>query len=119
MLTAYSKKAMAEQINPQPALTPDLELGGRVAMETVLLQFKHHGSMPTLEEVRRLFHLEADEIDTQFGVIATDPTEGIYTVLVNAKASQRVQAVLDTRPPHPGEGIFSNPRIEPFGQPEK
>ena len=88
-------------------------------METVMLQFKHQGSVPSVDEVRRLFGLEADEINTQFGVIATDPTEGVYTVLVATKASKRVETVLDSRPRDPAEGVFSNPRIEPFGPPEK
>jgi hypothetical protein len=88
-------------------------------MQTVMLQFKHKGSAPSVDEVCRLFNLKADEIDTQFGVITTDPAEGIFTVLVAAKASERVNAVLATRPPNPAEGIFANPRIEPFGQPEK
>lgn len=88
-------------------------------METVMLQFKHQGSAPSVDEVRRLFDLEADEIDTQFGIIATDPTEGLYTVLVAAKASERIETMLATRPRDPAEGIFANPRIEPFGLPEK
>ena len=88
-------------------------------MQTVMLQFKHQGSAPSVDEVRRMFDLNTDEIDTQFGVIATDPTEGIYTVLVAAKVSKRVEAVLATRPRDPAEGIFANPRIEPFGPPEK
>ena len=88
-------------------------------METVMLQFKHQGSTPSVDEVRRLFNLSADEIDSQFGIIATDPAEGIYTVLVAAGASDRIEVVLASRPRDPAEGIFSNPRIEPFGPPEK
>lgn len=88
-------------------------------MQTVMLQFKLHDSAPSVDEVRRLFNLDVDEIDNQFGVIATDPAEGIYTVLVDAKATERVEAVLATRPCDAAEGIFANPRIEPFGPPEK
>jgi hypothetical protein len=88
-------------------------------MQTVMLQFRHQGSAPSVDEVCQLFNLKADEIDKQFGVIATDPTEGLYTVLVDPKASQRVNAVLDTRPRDSAEGIFANPRIEPFGPPEQ
>jgi hypothetical protein len=88
-------------------------------MQNVMLQFKHQGPAPFIDEVRRLFNLQVNEIDTQFGVIPTDPAEGIYTVLVAAKASERVKAVLASRPRNPAEGIFANPRIEPFGPPEK
>ena len=63
-------------------------------MQTVMLQFKHQGPAPLIDEVSRLFNLQVNEIDTQFGVIPTDPAEGIYTVLVAAKASERVKAVL-------------------------
>lgn len=88
-------------------------------MQTVMLQFKHKGPAPSVDEVRKLFNLDVGEIDVQFGVIATDPTEDLYTVLVVAKASKRIEAVLATRPRDPAEGIFANPRIEPFGPPEK
>jgi len=88
-------------------------------MQTVMLQFKHQGSAPSIEEVSRLFNLNTDEIDLQFGVIATDPPKGIYAVLVDAKASERIKAVIATRPRDPAEGIFANPRIEPFGPPEE
>ncbi len=84
-----------------------------------MLQFKQPGPTPSMDDVRRLFNFKAGEIDPDFGVIATGPTEGIYTVLVDANASKRIEAVLATRPPDPAEGIFANPRIEPFGPPEK
>jgi hypothetical protein len=87
-------------------------------MQTLMLQFKHQGSAPSVDEVRRLFDLNVDEIDTQFGVIATDPAEGIYTVLVAATASERVKAVLASRPRDAAEGLFANPRIEPTAPPE-
>lgn len=87
-------------------------------METVMLQFKHQGSAPSIDEVRRLFDLKPNEIDTQFGVRASDPTSGLYTVLIDAKANKRVEASLAARPSDPAEGVFSNPKIEPFGPPE-
>lgn len=88
-------------------------------MQTVMLQFRHHGPAPSIDDVRRMFNLEVDEIDPQFGVIAADPTEELYTVLVVATASERVEAALAGRPRNPAEGLFANPRIEPFGPPEK
>ena len=87
-------------------------------MQTVMLQFKHEGLAPLASEVCQLFDLTPDEIDYDFGVIATDPTDGIYTVLVAVDASSRIEDVLAKRPDHPAEGIFANPRIEPFGPPE-
>ena len=81
----------------------------------IMLQFLHQGSEPSLDDIRRLFNLSANEIDTEFGIISTDPLEGLYTVLVEADASDRIEAVLATRTPNPAEGIFSNPRIETTG----
>lgn len=86
-------------------------------MQTVMLQFRHKGQPPSLEDARRLFGLKPGEIDTAFGVIAVDPREGIYTVLVAETASERVRAVFASRPPDPVEGVFANTRIEPFGPP--
>jgi hypothetical protein len=88
-------------------------------MDTQLLQFKHPGPAPTIDEVCKLFGLKSEEIDREFGVIATDPKEGLYTVLIDAKATQQVESVIEKRPRHPAEGIFANPKIEPFGPPEK
>ncbi len=86
-------------------------------MQTVMLQFKHPGAPPTIDDIRRLFNLTIEEIDTQFGVLPTDPSEGLYVVLVDVRASERIKAVLATRSPNPAEGLFANPRIEPFGPP--
>ena len=87
-------------------------------MDTMLLQFKHQGAAPSMDEVRRLFSLQTGEIDTAYGVIATDPSQGLYTVLVDAKARGRVDAALAKRPRDAAEGLFANPRIQPFGPPE-
>ena len=88
-------------------------------MPTLMLQFKHAGPAPSVDEVRKMFDLQADEIDPHFGVIATDPAQGLYTALVAVTATGRVQAVLATRHRDPAEGLFGNPRIEPFGPPER
>ncbi len=69
---------------------------------------------PTLEEVRQTLHLEPGELDERFGVVAIDPEDHLYTVLVDADAAQRLG--LSAGNPEV-EGPFSNPRIEPFGPP--
>ena len=88
-------------------------------METMMLQFKHKGPAPSVEDVRRIFKLEPEDIDREFGVIATDPAEGLYTALVATKAAQHIKTVLASRPRDPAEGLFANPRIEPFGPPQQ
>lgn len=86
-------------------------------MQTMMLQFKHPGPPPTIDDVLRLFNLTAEEIDPQFGVLPTDPSEGLYTVLVDSRASERIKAALAGRPHDPAEGLFANPRVEPFDSP--
>ena len=88
-------------------------------MQFAMLQVIHKGSPPSLDEVRQLFNLKPEEIDKQFGVIATDPMEGVYVVMVDIKARARVDAALATRALDPAEGFFANPPIEPFGPPEE
>jgi len=85
----------------------------------VLLQFRHSGSVPTVEDVCRLFNLHAWEIDPDFAVIATDARDQLYTVRIDARAAKRVQTVLATRRPDEAEGVFGDPRIEPFGPPQR
>ena len=86
-------------------------------MDTVMLQFKHQGAAPSVGEIRRLFDLRSNEIDADFGVIATDPAAQLYTVLVAADVADRVAAALADRPEDPAEGVFSNPRVETCGPP--
>ena len=87
-------------------------------MQGVMLQFHHEGEAPSLDEVARIFAIGADQVVAEFGVIATDPTAGLYTVLIDEKAVDAVRQRLSERGKHEAEGIFSNPRIEPFGPPE-
>lgn len=82
-------------------------------MQTVMFQF-YSATEPTLAEVAQRFGLGLSQLDAQFGVIATSRAEGLFTVLVAASEYTR----LSGQPSSPGEGAFSNPRIEPFGPPE-
>lgn len=65
-----------------------------------------------LEEVRRLLGLSPEEVDPAFGVVNISPAEHLYTILVDDSAAARVADADQV------EGVFSNPRIEPFGPPE-
>jgi hypothetical protein len=52
------------------------------------------------------------DLDPEFGVIAIDPEQHLYSVMVEEHVSAGAAA-------RPGTGgPFSNPRIEPFGPPE-
>ena len=102
-------------LNTEVTATAVLSIPEGESMQTVMVQFRHSGPEPSIDVVRELFGLDMDEIDAQFGVIATDPDEGLYTVLVAADAIERVEAVLAERPPDSAEGVFANPRRSPLG----
>ena len=85
----------------------------------LMLQFRHSGPAPSLDEVARIFSLEPDEIDAKFGVIATDPQVGLYAVRIKSSTEQKINAALALRPRYPDEGLFGDTRVEPFGLPTK
>jgi len=80
-------------------------------MDKVMLQFRFKGTEPSIEEAAELFGLMSHEIDKEFGVIATDPDVGLYTVLIDASAAKKAQSVLDERNAMGDEGVFSNPKV--------
>jgi hypothetical protein len=80
-----------------------------------LLQFHHPGGAPQLREVLALFGLDPADVDAEFGVVATDPAAGLFVVRVENRGLEEARAALARRAPHPGEGLFSDPPVEPFG----
>lgn len=88
-------------------------------MPGMMVQFRHDGPAPSLAEAARLLGVEASKLDPEFGVVATDPDAGLYTVLVDPEVADAVRKRLAERGAGEAEGVFSNPRIEPFGPPER
>ncbi len=86
-------------------------------METVMVQLHLTQPNPTVKDVAALLKLRLTQIDSVFGVIATDPAEKLYTVMVDAVAADKIEKIITARNLHPAEGVFSNPKIEPFGEP--
>jgi hypothetical protein len=82
-----------------------------------LLQFHHPGGAPELAEVRDVFGLDIVDVDDGFGLVATDPGADLFAVRVQDHALDKVRAALGRRPRHPAEGVFGDPRVEPFGPP--
>ncbi len=79
-----------------------------------LLQFHHPEGAPELAEVLASFGLDLADVDAEFGVVATDPSAGLFVVRVADRALDRVRAALARRPRHPAEGLFGDPRVEPL-----
>jgi len=80
-------------------------------MPRVMVTLRLDPEQATLEEVRRLLGLDEAEVDPAFGVVNISPAEHLYTILVDEAAASRVAGA------EPVEGVYGNPRIEPFGPP--
>lgn len=79
----------------------------------MLYSIRWEGDPPTLEHVREKFGFGGDEVDEDFGVVATDPDEQLYAILVEEAAVDRLRGER-TEAAKAVEGPFANPRIEPF-----
>jgi hypothetical protein len=86
-------------------------------MDAVMIQLSLAGQ-PTLAEAAQTLGVDLADLDPDFGVIPTDPDNGLYTVRVSAEAAPRAQRALERRGIGGAEGVFSDPRIAPFGPPE-
>jgi hypothetical protein len=82
-------------------------------MARVMVTLRLDPGQASLDEVRRLLGLADEEVDPNFGVVNISPAEHLYTILVDEQAAARVGGAAQV------EGVFSNPRIEPFGPPEE
>lgn len=80
-------------------------------MARVMVTLRLDPEQASLDEVRRLLGLAPEEVDPRFGVVS--PAEHLYTILVDQEAAARIADAPQV------EGVFSNPRIEPFGPPEE
>ena len=81
-------------------------------MPKVMVTLKLDPEHASLAEVRRLLDLGEGEIDAGFGVVNISPSEHLYTILVDEATAARVRDADQV------EGVYGNPRIEPFGPPE-
>jgi hypothetical protein len=83
-------------------------------MRQTMIQFRFPGGTPTAAQAAQALGLASEDLDPEFGVIPTDPKQDLYAVRVAASAASRATL------PEGGEaeGIFSDPKIAPFGPPE-
>lgn len=84
-------------------------------MAKVMVTVQAPASPPSIEELRSQFALGAGEIDEEFGVVEIDPVEHLYTILVEEDAAGKIVSTGDWEV----SGPYSNPRVEPFGPPER
>jgi len=80
-------------------------------MAKLMLTLRLNPAQATLAHVRDKLKLDAEEIDSDFGVVSIDPAAQLYTVLVDDAAALRVAGTAGV------QGPFANPPIEPFGPP--
>jgi hypothetical protein len=85
-------------------------------MSRSMVQFRYQGGTPSLAEAATALGLEPEALDPEFGVIATDPADNLYVVRVSAEDAERSNVAGATG--DGSEGVFSDPRIAPFGPPE-
>ena len=81
-------------------------------MARVMVTLRLAPEQVTLEEVRRLLGLAPEEVDPAFGLVNISPAEHLYTILADETAASRIADA------DPVEGVYANPRIEPFCPPE-
>jgi hypothetical protein len=81
-------------------------------MAKVMVTLRLPPEQASLPEVRDLLGLTPEEVDPSFGVVNINPAEDLYTILVEEPAAARIADAPQV------EGVFANPRIEPFGPPE-
>jgi hypothetical protein len=81
--------------------------------DKALMTIRSEHGPPTLEAAARQLGVDVTAIDAQFGVIPIDPTQGLYSVEVDA-----AQLPAEVAGQEPYRGPFSNPRIESFGPPD-
>jgi hypothetical protein len=82
-------------------------------MAKLMLTVKLHPRQASVSHVCKQLKLSQSELDPDFGVVGIDPKQNLYAILVEEAAARRIGKVKGV------QGPFSNPRIEPFGPPEK
>jgi len=78
----------------------------------LLVQFRMETGPTTLAAAAKRLGVESGDFDPDYGLVETDPDDHLFTVRVSAEKEATVRAALQSD--DPAEGIFGDPRIEPF-----
>lgn len=70
---------------------------------------------PTLAAAARKLGVAASKLDSGYGVVPVDLAAGLYAVKLDKSEAKNAAERLGEGGP---EGIYSDPKIEPFGPPE-
>ena len=81
--------------------------------DTVMVQFRLPPGSETLATAAERLGLAVTAFDASYGIVPSDPADRLFTALVSRDFADQVADRL--RGGDPAEGVFSNPRIEPFG----
>ena len=84
-------------------------------MPKVLLTVKLPRQKASLAAIVRELRLTRDEIDQDFGVVRLSLDNDLYAIMVDEAVANRLSGRKDVEI----KGPYANPRIEPFGPPEK
>ena len=73
-----------------------------------MVTLKLDPSQATLDQVRDLLHLGAEELDVTFGLVSVSPADGLYAILVDDDVARRLEGSEVVI------GSFADPTIGPL-----